>query len=131
MRDQREKPDPRGNAGTGPESYEAGNLRNDSNTRAPRSVLLYQAPGEPVPSPIRVSRREAEMLQALRGAPATRAELAERRPRLGLSGPQIVERLRHKGICIESVWREGADANARPCRFVAYALKGSVLGVTS
>jgi len=69
------------------------------------------------------------MVRALRGSPKTRVELAQIRPRLGLTGPATVERLRRKGLQIESLWREGADAEGRTVRFVAYELKGSVLGV--
>jgi len=101
------------------------------NTIDRRPVLLYRAPGEPTPSPIRLGARELEMVRALRGSSKTRVELSERRPRLGLTGPATVERLRRKGLQIESLWKEGADADGRTVRFVAYELKGRVLGVES
>ena len=109
---------------------EAGNFI-FKNTIDRRPVLLYLAPGEPAPSPIRVGARELEMVRALRGSPKTRVELSERRPRLGLTGPATVERLRRKGLQIESLWREGTDADSRAVRFLAYELKGRVLRVES
>ena len=129
MRRPNDRPPTAGN-GEGPETIEATNLHLHFTTDR-RPVLLYRAPGEPTPSLILVGARELEMVRALRGSPKTRVELAQIRPRLGLTGPATVERLRRKGLQIESLWREGADAEGRTVRFVAYELKGRVLGVES
>ncbi len=128
MRRPNDRPPTAGN-GEGPESIKASNLNGNSNILDHRPVLLYQPPDETAPTPIRVGDRELEMVLALSGSPKTRAELAQIRPRLGLTGTGTVTRLRHKGVHIESLWKEGADADGRSVRFVAYELKGSVLGV--
>jgi len=69
------------------------------------------------------------MLQALRPAPVSRITLAKRRPRLGLSGPQYIERLRRKGLHIETAWHTDTDRDGRRVRFVEYHLLGTVQGV--
>jgi hypothetical protein len=91
--------------------------------------LRYAPPGGK-PLHIRLSPGALEMVEALRSAPASRFELMKRRPRLGLSGPQAIERLRKAGIEIESEWLKGEDRTGRPVRFVRYCLRGRVLGVS-
>jgi hypothetical protein len=85
---------------------------------------------EPAPGRVQtawLTRPEAEMLTALRHGPVTRAELLMLRPRLALSAPQIVERLRRKGVPIETLWRRATDRDGRDARFGEYRLTGKVL----
>ena len=115
-----------GATGARPHSENAGKRPwNDSRT-AETCLIQYQPPKGRVLN-IRLSAPQLEMLQALRPAPVSRIGLANRRPRLGLSGPQYIERLRRKGLEIESVWHTGTDRDGRRVRFVEYILRGTVL----
>jgi hypothetical protein len=86
---------------------------NHTKTEPPGFCLLRYAPPGGKPFHIRLSPAALEMVEALRRAPASRFDLVKRRPRLGLSGPQAIERLRKAGVQIESEWLKGVDRNGR------------------
>jgi len=117
-----------GGVGGGADKAKAANLSSyfiiDSRPR-----VIYQAPGEPLPTLIWLGARELEMVRALDGRPLTRIELVRIRPRLGLNATGTVARLRRKGIPVESVWHKITDAEGRTIRFVSYSLTGKVWGV--
>ena len=75
---------------------------------------------------LRPSATEAEMIVALSECPCSRFDLTKHCPRLGLSGPQVIQRLRKAGLAIESEWTRGEDRDVRPVRFVYYRQHGTV-----
>jgi len=128
MADQRKSPAP-GNRGEA-QSKNAGE-RSTNHTKVGRSgccMLRYAPPGGK-PFHVRLGATDSEMLEALRCAPSSRLDLMKRRPRLGLSAPQAIERLRKAGLDIESEWIKGKDGQGEPMRFVRYRLLGRVLEV--
>ena len=93
------------------------------------AVARYCPPGQKARK-IPLGPRQVEMLRLLHAAPATRVALLQRgRPRMGLSAPQIIEKLRRKGFHITSVWLHGIDGQGEPCRYVSYRLRGRLLGI--
>jgi len=129
MPDRTKSPAP-GNRGEAQSKNAGKRSQNHTKTGGPGFCLLRYAPPNGKPVHIRLSPAALEMVEALRRAPASRFDLVQRRPRLGLSGPQAIERLRKAGIEIESEWLKGKDRDGRPVRFVRYCLRGRVLGVT-
>ena len=125
MADRRKSPAP-GNRGEAQSKNAGKRSRNSTLPMRPDSCLIRYKPPKGRALAIRLSPSQLEMLQALRPAPVSRFDLANRRPRLGLSGPQYVERLRRKGLEIESVWRTGTDRDGRRVRFVQYQLLGTL-----
>lgn len=98
--------------------------------RTKRHVLRYVAPGTRNHQRIPVSRRQLELIAALRQAPATRMELLQRdRPRLALNAASTVCGLRSKGVAIRAEWERADDPDGSRCRFVRYSLEGRVLGI--
>ena len=93
------------------------------------SCLIRYKPPKGRALAIRLTPAQMEMLQALRPAPVSRVDLANRRPRLGLSGPQYVERLRKAGLVIDTRWVHAIDRNGNAVRYGRYCLRGSVLSV--
>ena len=121
MADKRMSPAP--GKGSEAQGKNAGKRPVHSNT--PRPLFRYRPPkGRAVN--LRLSATEAEMIAALTQCPCSRFDLTKRRPRLGLSGPQVIERLRKAGLAIESEWTRGEDRDGRPVRFVYYRLHGTV-----
>lgn len=123
MTRERRSPDT-GNPG-GAKSAEAANLNTHSSIDK-RPTVRYQATDQDQPSHVPLGTREIEMVRALRRGPCTRVELARIRPRLGLTGPATIQRLRRKGFLIESVWHEVDDSEGVTVRFVSYHLVGKV-----
>jgi hypothetical protein len=127
MADRRKGPAP----GTRGEAANNAGERSPNHTKgaAPGFCLVRYKPPKGRALAIRLGATDSEMLAALSVAPASRFDLMKRRPRLGLSGPQIVERLRKRGLTIESEWLRGLDGRGKPTRFVRYHLRGAVQGV--
>ena len=121
MADKRTNPAPR--KGGEAQTKNAGKRPTHSNPPGP--LFRYKPPkGRAVT--LRLSATEAEMLAALIRCPCSRFDLTKRRPRLGLSGPQVIERLRKAGVEIETEWARGLDRDGRPVRFGIYRLTGIV-----
>ena len=95
-----------------------------------RLFLRYIPPGQRKHTRIPISRRQLELVAALRDAPASRMELLKReRPRLALNAPATVAGLRAKGIDVSAEWQRAEDIDGSYSRFVRYALQGRVLGI--
>lgn len=125
MINERENAAPGANGGNAHRA-EVGNLGSEFNIDG-RPTAACHTPDRRVP--ISLGVREREMLRALQGGARTRVELSQIRLRLGLSGPATVQRLRRKGIQIESVWHKVEDSEGQTVRFVSYHLIGKVPGV--
>ena len=97
-------------------------------SKLPGSLFRYLPPKGRAVS-LHLSATEAEMLAALVQCPCSRFDLTKRRPRLGLSGPQVIERLRKAGVVIDTEWLRGTDRDGKPIRFGIYRLRGRVQGV--
>jgi hypothetical protein len=127
MVDRRKGPDT-GNRG---EAINNAGERLTNHNKAGRSgfCTLHYAPPGRNPFHVRLGATDAEMLEALRHAPSSRLDLMKRRPRLGLSAPQAIERLRKTGLETVSEWMKENGAHGRSVRFVHYRLLGRVLEV--
>ncbi len=129
MKAERRKSPAPGNRGEAQSKNAGKRPLNHIKSAPPGSCLIRYKPPKGRALAIWLTPSQLEMLQALRPAPVSRVTLAKRRPRLGLSGPQYIERLRKAGLEIESEWRTGTDRDGRRVRFVEYKLRGTVLGV--
>lgn len=127
MPDRRKSPAP-GNRGEA-QSNAGKRSRNSTLPLRLDSCLIRYKPPKGRALVVRLTPAQMEMLQALRPAPLSRVDLAKRRPRLGLSGPQYVERLRKAGLVIDTQWIHATDRNGNAVRFGRYCLRGSVLSV--
>lgn len=113
----------------GPAPGNRGEATINAGKRSRKSSTIKPFHYEPAPGcalTVWLTAAEAEMLAAINGASMSRADLLMLRPRLALSAPQLVERLRRKGLDIETEWRRGTDRDGRAVRFGAYRLRGSV-----
>ena len=128
MPDRRKSPAP-GNRGEAQRKNAGKRSRNSNLPPRLDSCLIRYKPPKGRALVIRLTPAQMEMLRALRPAPVSRADLANVRPRLGLSGPQYVERLRKAGLAIDTQWIHATDRNGAPVRYGRYCLRGSVLSV--
>jgi len=130
MANRRKKPAPE-NRGEAQSKNAAKRSRNSTLPLRLDSCLIRYKPPKGHALAIRLTPAQMEMLQALRPAPVSRVDLANRRPRLGLSGPQYVERLRKAGLVIDTQWIHATDRNGDAVRFGRYCLRGRVLSVNT
>ena len=128
MPDRRKGPAP-GNRGEAQNEHASKRSTNHIKSAPPGCCLIRYKPPKGRALAIRLTPAQMEMLQALRPAPVSRVDLANRRPRLGLSGPQFVERLRKAGLVIDTQWIHTTDRNGAAVRYGRYCLRGSVLSV--